>query len=89
MYLSENNPEKYVYELEAARRNVVKLSRPLIIEVAVHSLGGFYKEEELGSKRYINYHAGAIRIETDSNNVFERNSSDPMFAVLDDLELGK
>jgi TPP-dependent pyruvate/acetoin dehydrogenase alpha subunit len=89
LYLSENNPENYVYEIEAARKNVVKLSQPLIIEVAVHSLGGFYKEEELGSKRYINYHAGAIRLEPDSNYVFERNSSDPMFVVLHDLELGK
>jgi hypothetical protein len=89
LYLSGNNPENYVYELQAARKNVVQLSRPLIIEAVVHSLGGFYKEEELGSKRYINYHAGAIRVGPDSNNLFERNSSDPLFVVLDDLKLGK
>ena len=89
MYLSENNPEDYVYELQAARKNVVQSSRPLIIEAVVHSLGGFYKEEESGSKRYINYHAGAIRVIPDSNNVFERNSSDPLFVVLDDLKLSE
>lgn len=89
LYLSENNPENYVNELNKARKNVVQLSRPLIIEAAVHSLGGFYKEEELGSKRYINYHAGAIRVIPDSNNVFERSSSDPLFVVLDDLKLSE
>lgn len=89
LHLSGNNPENYVYELQAARKNVVQLSRPLIIETVVHSLGGFYKEEESGSRRYINYHAGAIRVIPDSNNVFERNSSDPMFVVLEELELGK
>ena len=89
LYLSENNPEDYVYELQAARKNVVQSSRPLIIEAVVHSLGGFYKEEESGIKRYINYHAGAIRVIPDSNNVFERNSSDPLFVVLDDLKLSE
>jgi TPP-dependent pyruvate/acetoin dehydrogenase alpha subunit len=89
LYLNGNNPVNYVHELQAARKNVVQLSRPLIIEAVVHSLGGFYKEEELGSKRYINYHAGAIGVGPDSNNLFERNSSDPLFVVLDDLKLGK
>ena len=89
LYLCENDPDNYVSELETARTNVAQSGRPLIIEVVVHSLGGFYKEENMGSKRYINYHAGAIRLEPDFNNVFERNSSDPMFVVLDDLKLGK
>ena len=89
LYLCENDPDNYVFELETARTNVAQSGRPLIIEVVVHSLGVFYKEEEMGSKRYINYHAGAIRLEPDFNNVFERNSSDPMFVVLDDLKLGK
>ncbi len=86
--LCENDPDNYVSELEIARTNVVRLGRPLIIEVVVNSLGGFYREEETGNKRYINYHAGAIRVEPDFDNVFERNSSDPMFVVLDDLKLG-
>jgi pyruvate dehydrogenase E1 component alpha subunit len=89
LYLCENDLDNYVSELEIARKNVAQYCRPLIIEVVVHSLGGFYKEEEVGSKRYVNYHAGAIRLEPDFNNVFERNSSDPMFVVLDDLKLGK
>ncbi len=89
LHLSENDPENYVLELELARKNIEQLARPIIIEVAVHSLGGFYKEEEQGKKRFINYHAGAIRLEPDSNNVFERSSSDPMYVVLDDLEFDK
>jgi TPP-dependent pyruvate/acetoin dehydrogenase alpha subunit len=89
LHLCENDPDNYVSELETARINVAQSGRPLIIEVVVQSLGGFYKEEEIGSKRYINYHAGAIRLKPDSDNVFERNSSDPMFVVLDDLKIGK
>ena len=88
LHLSENDPDNYVSKLETARSNVAQSGRPLIIEVIVHSLGGFYKEE-IGNKRYINYHAGAIRLEPDFNNVFERNSSDPMFVVLEDLKHGK
>ena len=67
------------------RESVTSYHKPCIVEVEIHSLGGFYKQEDLGSKRYINYHAGAIRLEPDSNNVFERNSNDPMFVVLNHL----
>ena len=89
LHLSENDPVNYVSKLETARINVSHSARPCIIEVKVQSLGGFYKEEEIGRKRYINYHAGAVRLKPDVNNVFERNSSDQMFVVLDDLMLGK
>ena len=89
LHLSGNDAERYIFELSSARKIVDQQNRPLIVEVALHSLGGFYKEEELGSKRFINYHAGAIRLQPDSNNVFENDSSDPMFVVLDDLEPGR
>jgi pyruvate dehydrogenase E1 component alpha subunit len=89
LHLSDNDPEHYIFELGAARETVNQKNQPLIVEVALHSLGGFYKEEEMGSKRFINYHAGAIRLQPDPNKVFANNSSDPMFVVLGDLGIGR
>jgi TPP-dependent pyruvate/acetoin dehydrogenase alpha subunit len=89
MQLSNNDPIDYISQLKIIRENVSSSMRPFIIEVDVHSLGGFYKEEDLGSKRYVNYHAGAIRFDPDSDKIFERNSKDPMYVVLNDLIVGK
>ena len=85
LHLSKNDPFDYIAQLKHVRESVASYHKPCIVEVEIHSLGGFYKQEDLGSKRYINYHAGAIRLEPDSNNVFERNSNDPMFVVLNHL----
>ena len=88
-HLSKNDPSDYISQLKIVRDSVVSFNQPCIVEVEVHSLGGFYKQEDLGSKRYVNYHAGAIRFEPDSDNIFERNSNDPMFVVLNDLAGGR
>ena len=88
LHLSGNDPVNYLSQFQKARINTLEKKRPIIIEADVHSLGGFYKDEGEGKKRYINYHAGAIRIEPDSNNIFENNDSDPLFVVSVDLALG-
>ena len=88
LHLSGNDPVNYLSQFQKARIHALEKNRPMIIEADVHSLGGFYKEVAEGKKRYINYHAGAIRVEPDSNNIFESNDSDPLFVVSIDLALG-
>ena len=88
LFLSDNDPIEYISQFKNARENVERLNRPQIIEVHVNSLGGFYKDEDSGSKRYINYHAGAIRFDPDSDGIFEKNSNDPLFVVFNDLTQG-
>lgn len=89
LHLSKNDPSDYISQLKNVRDSVASFYQPCIVEVEVHSLGGFYKQEDSGSKRYVNYHAGAIRFEPDSDNIFERNSNDPMFVVLNDLAVDR
>lgn len=74
--LRGNNVVDYVRILRDARQST-RLGRPIVIEAHLEPLGGYYVEEELGS-RYINYHAGKAKIEIDGN-VLEKSDSDPVF----------
>jgi len=84
--LQENNPHEYLKHFQTVRETVANQMTPHLVEIFVHSLGGFIMDEGKESQRYINYHAGAVRIEPDSYGVFEQNSTDPLYVVLEDLK---
>jgi TPP-dependent pyruvate/acetoin dehydrogenase alpha subunit len=84
--LQDNNPHEYLKHLQTVRENVANQMTPHVLEIFVHSLGGFIMDEGKESQRYINYHAGAVRVEPDNNGVFEQNSMDPLYVVLEDLK---
>ena len=77
-YLSNNNVSEYVESVEKIRDKVVISQKPVIIEFQVTTLGGYFVEENAG-QRYINYHAGGLKIEPDQNGVFNHDSTDPVF----------
>ena len=87
--LSENNPLEYYDKLSETRKKSQQTSRPKIIEVEVHSLGGYLVNEDSGKERYVNYHAGGIKFDPDSNNIFEHNFSDPVFVARNILSLDR
>ena len=80
--LKDNNVDDYLSVMSKIREIVAATTQPQVLEVEVHSLGGFYVAEDQDSKRYVNYHAGAIKIEPDENGIFEKNSTDPVFTSL-------
>jgi TPP-dependent pyruvate/acetoin dehydrogenase alpha subunit len=86
--LKDNNINDYLSTMLKTKEIVVATTQPQVLEVEVHSLGGFYVAEDQDSKRYINYHAGAIKIEPDENGIFEKNSTDPVFTSLKYLKTG-
>ena len=70
-----NDINNYLSTMLKTREIVAVTTQPQVLEVEVHSLGGFYVAEDQDSKRYINYHAGAIKIEPDENGIFENGSN--------------
>jgi TPP-dependent pyruvate/acetoin dehydrogenase alpha subunit len=86
--LQDNNPHEYLKHLQTVRENVANQMTPHVVEIFVHSLGGFIMDEGKESQRYINYHAGAIQIEPDENGIFEKNSTDPVFTSLENSNRG-
>jgi TPP-dependent pyruvate/acetoin dehydrogenase alpha subunit len=80
--LKDNDINNYLSTMLKTREIVAATTQPQVLEVEVHSLGGFYVAEDQDSKRYVNYHAGAIKIEPDENGIFEKNSTDPVFTSL-------
>lgn len=87
--LSENNPLEYYDKLFDTRKKSQQTSRPKIIEVEVHSLGGYLVNEDSGQGRYVNYHSGGIKFDPDLNNIFEHNFSDPVFVARNILSLDR
>ena len=86
--LKDNNINDYLSTMLKTREVVAVTTQPQVLEVEVHSLGGFYVAEDQDSKRYVNYHAGAIKIEPDENGIFEKNSTDPVFTSLKNSKTG-
>jgi TPP-dependent pyruvate/acetoin dehydrogenase alpha subunit len=74
--LRGNGVVEYVRILREARQTA-RQGKPVVIEAHLESLGGYYVEEELGT-RYINYHAGKAKIEM-AGNVLEESNSDPVY----------
>ena len=86
--LKDNDINNYLSTMLKTREIVAATTQPQVLEVEVHSLGGFYVAEDQDSKRYVNYHAGAIKIEPDENGIFKKNSTDPVFTSLKNSKTG-
>ena len=80
MKLSGNEVESYVQSFKKAK--LMAREGPVLIEARVHTLGD-WRKEELGSKRFINYHAGpAPKISFDgSTAIIKREIADPVFVM--------
>ena len=87
--LKDNNIVDYFNVMSRIREALVTNSQPYILEIAVNSLGGYHVTEGEGSKRYINYHSGAIRTKPTEENILEFNTSDPIFVVLNNTDTGR
>jgi len=83
--LAGNEISGYVSGIQGAR-DVASLGRPVVVEIDVETLGGFFVEEEKGA-RYINYHAGGAKLSNDEV-VISNDSSDPIFVNLNSLTQG-
>ena len=75
---SGNSVNNYHERLVDIRNQCVTDRNPIIIEFEVTTLGGYEIEEESG-KRYINYHAGGLKVMPNANNVFEETTNDPVY----------
>jgi TPP-dependent pyruvate/acetoin dehydrogenase alpha subunit len=77
VHLKGNHLTDYVSKLNGVRE-IAKSGRPIVVEVDLESLGGYFVEEAAG-KRYINYHAGSAKINR-NGPLIEQKNSDPLFA---------
>jgi pyruvate dehydrogenase E1 component alpha subunit len=73
-----NSVNDYHKKLLDIRNLSIKQKHPIIVEFEVTTLGGYQIEED-SSKRYINYHAGGLKIMPNDNYVFEETKNDPVF----------
>lgn len=82
--LSGNDVDQYADILSRVRTEA--LEGPVVVEVAVHTLGDWVKQEE-GDSRLINYHAGpAPTIRFDGGEaVITRTADDPVFLIEEKL----
>jgi hypothetical protein len=64
------------------RKEVASSMKPQVIEVQVESLGGYVADIGKDSERYINYHAGGVRMQPHAEGILVNNSSDPVFELL-------
>jgi TPP-dependent pyruvate/acetoin dehydrogenase alpha subunit len=77
--LAGNEIGEYVLGMKGARE-MASLGRPVVVEIDVETLGGFFVEEANGA-RYINYHAGRAKFPNDEV-VISKDASDPIFVNL-------
>lgn len=76
--LSNNSVTEYRDSLVNIRENVILSQKPALVEFEVSTLGGYFVEENNG-KRFINYHAGGLKMVPDKNGVFNDDDTDPVF----------
>lgn len=81
--LSGNDVYKYIEQVAALREKALKILSPIIIEVQLNTLGGWYvKKEDNTGERYINYHSGpSPKIEVMEFSEIEHKASDPVFVL--------
>ena len=58
---------------------------PVIVEVELTTLGGYFVEEPNGP-RYINYHAGSIKNLDFNSKIISESEEDPLFVFQKNLE---
>jgi pyruvate dehydrogenase E1 component alpha subunit len=83
--LEGNDAFEYFTMFRKIRNEVFVSMKPQLIEVSVESLGGFFADIGEDSERYINYHAGAVRIEPSDSGVFVADYSDPIYKIIEGL----
>lgn len=71
-----NSLDEYLGSTKNAREQA-SVCRPVVIEIEVETLGGYFVNEIEGP-RYINYHAGMAKLTTDET-LLTQNTSDPLF----------
>lgn len=81
--LAENDTYKYIEKLKALRQQIIKDKTPVVVEVAITTLGGYdLKEEDGSASRFINYHAGsAPEINLLDGPLIEESNRDPVFVL--------
>ncbi len=84
--LKGNNVFNYVEQLNSARNEVISRKTPMIIQVNLTTLGGYFVEESNSKKRYVNYHSGSFNFEVNDALIIEETPNDPVF-VLESLGL--
>lgn len=84
--LEGNDVFQYTEKLNASRNNVGSRKTPMIIQVNLTTLGGYFVEEANSKKRYVNYHSGSFNFEVGESLVIEKTPNDPVF-VLENLGL--
>ncbi len=83
--LGGNEIRGYLSHMKRARETA-SLGRPVVLEIDVETLGGYFVQEK-NSTRYINYHAGSAKLQNDEL-VISRDSSDPIFVNLNSVIQG-
>ncbi len=81
--LNSNDVYEYVERLRDLREQSLESNTPIIIEVELTTLGGWYlKTPENPTGRFINYHAGpAPEVSLEKRPVIEDEKSDPVFVL--------
>lgn len=81
--LGGNDVYKYIEQMAALRERALRDSVPVVIEVALDTLGGWYVEkDDKTGERYINYHSGpSPKIEIAELPEIEHKASDPVFVL--------
>jgi pyruvate dehydrogenase E1 component alpha subunit len=81
--LKGNDVFQYVEVLKKAHAQALAGETPVIVEVALHTLGDWrQKTNDFPDGKYINYHAGAApNVEWNENPVIEETDDDPVFVL--------
>ena len=80
--LSGNDPYIYIKELEKVREQILKSKVPMVVEVDLVTLGGWYVDNADGSKRFIHPHAGPLpKTQLTEWPEVEHSENDPVFVL--------
>ena len=80
--LSGNDPYYYIEELKKIREAILKTKTPMVLEVDLVTLGGWYVDNADGSKRFIHPHAGPLpKTAIAEWPEVEHSENDPVFVL--------
>ena len=87
-HLQGNNVYEYIERLREAYAQAESEETPVIVEVALHTLGDWYmKTDEYPNGKYINYHAGpAPTVDLTERAIIEESASDPAYVLRQQFE---
>lgn len=82
-HIQGNDVFEYIERLKVAYARAVADESPVIVEVALHTLGDWrMPTDEFPNGKYINYHAGAApNVQFNDNPVIEETADDPTFVL--------